>query len=79
MKLQETGRNLAVRLLGLSAGLYCLGFDIATGVFGDSRLGALANTLLGPGTEKIRASLGRDGQDGFGDPLAYPTLAAIRR
>ena len=64
---------------GLSAGLYWLGFDIATGIFGDARLGALGNTLLGPGSEKIRASLGRDGQNGFRDSLAYHTLAAIRR
>ena len=56
---------------GLHAALYCLGFDIATAIFGDPVLGARGNTLIGPGSEKIRATLGRDGQQGFNDSLAF--------
>jgi hypothetical protein len=44
---------------------YQLGFDIATGIFGDPGLGARGNTLMGPGSEKIRATLGTEGQLGF--------------
>ncbi len=47
------------------ASTYWLGFDIATAIFGDKALGALGNTLMGPGSEKIRSSLDRDGQRGF--------------
>ena len=56
---------------GLRAALYWLGFDIATGIFGDPKLGAQGNTLIGPGSEKIRATLGPDGQQGFNDSLAF--------
>ena len=56
---------------GLRAALYWLGFDIATGIFGDPKLGAQGNTLIGPGSEKIRATLGADGQQGFNDSLAF--------
>ena len=50
---------------------YWLGFDIATGIFGDPKLGANGNTLIGPGSEKIRATLSPDGQKGFNDSLAF--------
>ncbi len=53
------------------AGLYWLGFDIATGIFGNPALGAQGNTLMGPGSENIRASLGADGQRGFNDAVKY--------
>ena len=56
---------------GLSAGLYLLGFDIATAIFGDPKLGARGNKGLGTGSEKIRATLGPDGQRGFNDSLAF--------
>ena len=56
---------------GLRAALYWLGFDIATGIFGDPALGAQGNTLIGPGSEKIRATLGPDGHQGFNDSLAF--------
>jgi hypothetical protein len=59
------------RPTGLSAGLYLLGFDIATGIFGDPALGAQGNTEMGPGSEKIRATLGRDGQEGFNDSFSF--------
>lgn len=55
----------AVRALEQPAGLYWLGFNIGTGIFGDPTLGALGNTLMGPGSERIRASLDAEGQRGF--------------
>jgi hypothetical protein len=45
--------------------LFWLGFDIATGIFGDPALGALGNTATGPGSLKIRDSLSPAGQIGF--------------
>jgi len=44
---------------------YWLGFDIATGIFGDPALGAQGNTLTGPGSLGIRDALSADGQRGF--------------
>ncbi len=44
---------------------YWLGFDIATGIFGDPALGANGNTSTGPGSLKIRDSLSAAGQRGF--------------
>jgi hypothetical protein len=42
-----------------------LGFDIATGIFGDPALGATGNTVIGPGSQGIRSKLSPDGQTGF--------------
>ena len=42
-----------------------LGFDIATAIFGNPKLGAQGNTALGPGSQGIRNSLSRAGQRGF--------------
>ena len=44
---------------------YRLGFDIATGIFGDPALGAQGNTATGPGSLRIRDSLSAAGQRGF--------------
>lgn len=44
---------------------YWLGFDIATGIFGDPAQGAQGNTAVGPGSLKIRDSLSPAGQRGF--------------
>jgi hypothetical protein len=44
---------------------YWLGFNIATGIFGDPALGAQGNTATGPGSLKIRDSLSTTGQRGF--------------
>jgi hypothetical protein len=44
---------------------YRKGFDIATGIFGDPALGALGNTAMGPGAQRIRDSLSTAGQRGF--------------
>ena len=48
---------------------YKLGFDIATGIFGDPALGAQGNTATGPGSLGIRDSLSRSGQRGFNDSV----------
>ena len=44
---------------------YRLGFDIATGIFGDPALGGNGNTAWGCGSEGIRDSLSAAGQTGF--------------
>ncbi len=49
---------------------YSFGFDIATGIFGDPALGALGNTLTGPGSLRIRDALNAAGQRGFNASLA---------
>jgi hypothetical protein len=48
-----------------------LGFDIATGIFGDPAQGALGNTLTGPGSLGIRDALNRTGQRGFNASVGY--------
>lgn len=63
----------------LAAGLYLLGFDTATAIFGDARSGALEASLLDADPEKIRGALGKDGQRGFRDAVAYHAMAAIRK
>ncbi|HEV7674775.1 MAG TPA: hypothetical protein VGQ12_09610 [Candidatus Angelobacter sp.] len=44
---------------------YWLGFDIASGIFGDPALGADGNTATGPGSMKIRDALSAPAQRGF--------------
>jgi hypothetical protein len=44
---------------------YRLGFDIATGIFGNPALGARGNTATGPGSLGIRDALNAAGQRGF--------------
>jgi hypothetical protein len=44
---------------------YWLGFDIASGIFGDRALGALGNTATGPGSLGIRDALNPAAQRGF--------------
>lgn len=47
-----------------------LGFDIASGIFGDPALGAKGNTAKGSGSMKIRDSLSADAQRGFDASVA---------
>jgi hypothetical protein len=49
---------------------YWLGFDIATGIFGDPALGALGNTATGPGSLGIRNGLDPAAQRGFDAAVA---------
>ncbi len=51
--------------------LYRLGFDIATGIFGDPALGARGNTATGPGRSGIRDRLSPAGQEGFNAATAF--------
>ena len=51
--------------------MHRLGFDIATGIFGDPALGALGNTAKGPGSLGIRNALSPAGQRGFDDSVAF--------
>ena len=44
---------------------YRLGFDIATGIFGNPTLGARGNTATGPGSLGVRDALNAAGQRGF--------------
>lgn len=61
----------AARALDQPAGLAWLGFDLGTGVFGDPTKGAIGSTVMGPGAERIRASLDADGQRGFDAARAF--------
>jgi hypothetical protein len=49
---------------------YWLGFDIATGIFGDPKLGALGHTATGPGAFAIRDALSEPAQRGFNASVA---------
>jgi hypothetical protein len=44
---------------------YSLGFDIATGLFGDPALGGQGDTAMGPGKQRILDSLSKNGKRGF--------------
>ncbi len=50
---------------------YRLGFDIASGLFGDPGLGAKGNTATGPGSMAIRDGLGAIAQRGFNAAVAF--------
>jgi hypothetical protein len=50
---------------------YRLGFDIASGLFGDPGLGAKGNTATGPGSMAIRDALGAIAQRGFNAGVAF--------
>jgi hypothetical protein len=49
---------------------YRLGFDIATGIFGDTALGGHGRTSTGPGSLGIRDSLSTSGRRGFNASVA---------
>ena len=51
-------------------GYYTLGFDVATGMFGNKTLGGAAHTAEGPGSAKMRDSLHAEGIRGFKTALA---------
>lgn len=47
------------------AGMFTLGFDIATGIFGDPKQGAQGNTANGPGAQSVHDDLSGDARRGF--------------
>ena len=51
--------------------LYRLGFDIASGIFGNPALGAHGNTATGPGSMKVRNELSASAQKGFDAGVAF--------
>ncbi len=59
--------------------LYWLGFDIATGIFGDPALGARGNTATGPGSLRIRDALSAAGQRGFNAAVTFHLQRNYRR
>jgi len=61
----ETDPELAKARTSQADVRYWLGFDIATGIFGDPTQGAKGNTLPGPGSDKIQSSLSLPAQQGF--------------
>jgi hypothetical protein len=50
---------------------YWLGFDIATGIFGDPAQGAAGHTQMGPGAAKVRDALDASAQRGFNAAVAF--------
>ena len=56
-----------------------LGFDIATGIFGDPALGALGNTEPGPGSLGVRDALSFLAQRGFSSAMAFHRSRDYRR
>ncbi|HME09427.1 MAG TPA: hypothetical protein VKG25_20375 [Bryobacteraceae bacterium] len=52
-------------------GFYTLGFDIATGLFGNAALGGLGHTAAGPGAFRIRDGLEAAGQRGFNASMTF--------
>ncbi len=50
---------------------FWLGFDIATGIFGDPAQGSLGNTATGPGSLRIRNGLDPTAQRGFDASVAF--------
>lgn len=58
---------------------YRLGFDVATGIFGDPAQGARGNTATGPGSLKIRDGLSAAGQRGFDASVTLHLSRTYRR
>ena len=52
-------------------GLYALGFNIGTGIFGPSAMGAQGNTAVGPGAYAIRDALDPSGRRGFNAAMTF--------
>jgi hypothetical protein len=50
---------------------YWLGFDIASGLFGDLALGAAGHTSTGPGSDKIQNALSPPAQRGFAASVRF--------
>jgi hypothetical protein len=67
----EADPDVAAVRAGEADALYWLGFDIATGIFGDPALGARGNTATGPGSNKIRNDLSYSARRGFDASVAF--------
>ncbi|WP_347260528.1 hypothetical protein [Rudaea sp.] len=73
MDARESKPGLGTRwLAGNNPSFYRLGFNIATGLFGDRALGAVGNRQMGPGSLQIRNALSSaSAQKGFDDAVAF--------
>ena len=66
----EIDPTVAEARKAMSDPFYWLGFDIATGIFGDPALGAKGNTAKGPGSTKIRDGLNPESaREGFDESV----------
>lgn len=63
--ISEADPEVAAARSGESDPRYWLGFDIASGLFGDPAQGAKGNTATGPGSLGIRDALSAEAQSGF--------------
>jgi hypothetical protein len=71
---RDTGAATIARVAGVAdaAVFYKLGFNIATALFGNPRLGAAGNTLMGPGSLKTRNAFGNgNASTGFDTAVSY--------
>jgi len=58
--------------------MFWLGFDIASGIFGDPAAGSLGNTATGPGSLGIRKELNAAGRRGFDAATAWHLSRSYR-
>jgi hypothetical protein len=61
---QQVPKVAEGRFAGSNA-YFSLGFDVATGLFGDPALGGQGDTVMGPSKQRILASLNDSGKKGF--------------
>ena len=66
-KIADSDKGVADALYADDDPFYQLGFDIATGLFGDPAKGTVGSTQLGTGSLAIRSGLNAAGQRGFDD------------
>lgn len=69
-EIARTSENLLAARTAEPDVRFWLGFDIATGIFGDRNLGAQGNTQSGPGSLGIRNGLSPAAQRGFNAAMA---------
>ena len=71
-EIAEADPTVAEARKAMSDPFYWLGFDIATGLFGDPALGAKGNTAKGPGSTKIRDGLNPESaREGFDEAVQF--------
>ncbi len=71
---RDAGAAAIARAAGVAdaAVFYKLGFNVATALFGNPKLGAAGNTLIGPGSLKVRNALGNGNSwVGFDTAVSY--------
>ncbi|HEY6124201.1 MAG TPA: hypothetical protein VIV63_06095 [Steroidobacteraceae bacterium] len=71
LSIARADRAVARERLSQDDPFFWLGFDIASGIFGDPKAGAQGNTATGPGSQAIRNDLNAAGQRGFDAATAF--------